>query len=327
MLRLHFTREDLLRTTVAAGPDPLWETVLSANLLGTAQGRAVFDRWRLHTRPRLRRLPPDSVRLVRTLAPPQGRFPDFLNPRESAGGLAEGIEAVLSTPRRRLRREIGLLRSAPPWLRPLADGEPDTLRTLGRALKGYFDAALAPCWTAIRAQAEADRALRARALLTGGTEALLSTLGPTLTWRSPVLEADYPLDRDLHLGGRGLLLIPSVFCWRNPITLADPGLPPVLVYPVRRGPGWWPSQGTPPTGRSTLGSLLGRGRAAVLRAVEGGCTTSELARRTGVTPATASEHARILRDAGLLASVRDRNTVLHTPTPLGTDLLAANRTS
>lgn len=144
MLRLHFTREDLLRTTVAPGPDPLWETVLSANLLGTAQGRAVFDRWRLHSRPRLRRLPPDSVRLVRTLAPPQGRFPDFLNPREATAGLTEGIEAVLSTPRRRLRREIGLLRSAPPWLRPLADGEPDTLRTLGRALKGYFDAALAP---------------------------------------------------------------------------------------------------------------------------------------------------------------------------------------
>jgi DNA-binding transcriptional ArsR family regulator len=140
-----------------------------------------------------------------------------------------------------------------------------------------------------------------------------------------VLEADYPVDRDLRLDGRGLLLIPSVFSRRNPITLADPGLPPVLVYPVRRGPCWWAPQGERPmTGRSTLGSLLGRGRAAVLRAVEGGRTTSELARRTGVTPATASEHARILRDAGLLVSVRDRDTVPHTPTPLGTDLLAVN---
>lgn len=117
----------------------------------------------------------------------------------------------------------------------------------------------------IRAEAVADRALRARPLLTGGTEALLSSLGPTLTWRSPVLGADYPLDQDLRLGGRGPLLIPSVFCWRTPITLADPGLPPVLVHPVRRGPGWWSPQGERTAGRSTLGSLLGRGRAAVLR--------------------------------------------------------------
>jgi len=91
-----------------------WHGHFTEHPLDAAQGRAVFDRWRLHSRPRLRRLPPDSVRLVRTLAPPQGRFPDFLNPREATAGFAEGIEAVLSTPCRRRRREIGLLRSAPP---------------------------------------------------------------------------------------------------------------------------------------------------------------------------------------------------------------------
>jgi len=85
----------------------------------------------------------------------------------------------------------------------------------------------------------------------------------------------------------------------------------VRVYPVRRGPGRWPPQGAPSASRDTLGSLPGRGRAAVLRAVEGGCTTTELARRTDVTPATAGEHARIPRDAGPLASVHDRDTVPH----------------
>ncbi|MGW4004260.1 ArsR family transcriptional regulator, partial [Streptomyces nigra] len=57
---------------------------------------------------------------------------------------------------------------------------------------------------------------------------------------------------------------------------------------------------------------------------EDGCTTSEVARRVGVTPSTASEHVGILREAGLAASVRDRNTVLHVLTPLGASLLTAN---
>lgn len=323
MLRVHFTREDLLRTRVADAPDPLWELVLSVNLLATRQGRAVFDLWRADARTALRRLPRHHLHLVRALAPPRGSFPDFLNPPEASEGLTEGIEAVLSTPRRRLGQEMSVLARPPRWLRPLADGEPAALEFLGKALHGYFHAALAPHWSAVRAQVEADRAVRARDLLRGGVDALLSGLGPSIRWRPPVLETTYPFDRDLRLDGRGLLLVPSVFCWQAPITLTDPALPPVLVYPVARSYRWWPPQ-QPGTEPRTLARLLGHGRAVVLRALEDGCTTSEVARRVGVTPATASEHVGILREAGLAASVRDRNTVLHVLTPLGASLLTAN---
>lgn len=324
MLRVHFTCEDLLRTRVAAAPDPLWETVLSANLLATRQGRAVFGAWRAQARAGLRRLPRHQLYLVRTLAPPWGSFPDFLNPAEAAQGLSEGVRAILSTPRRRLAEEMNVLTEAPSWLRPLADGEPAALENLGQALHGYFHAALSPYWSAVRAQIEADRAVRAREMLSGGVEALLSSLGPSLRWRPPHLEAEYPLDRELRLDGRGLLLVPSVFCWQAPITLTDPGLPPVLVYPVARTHHWWLPQQSG-AGPRTLGRLIGQGRAAVLQALEDGGTTSEVARRAGVTSATVSEHVRILREAGLTASVRDRNTVLHVPTPLGISLLTANR--
>jgi hypothetical protein len=141
-----------------------------------------------------------------------------------------------------------------------------------------------------------------------------------------VLEVDYPVEHDIHLGGRGLLLVPSVFCWRVPVTLIDPGLPPVLVYPVTRGPDWWqPAAGG--RGAKTLANLLGPTRAACLRVIENGCTTTELARRTGVSPPTASQHAGALREAGLTASTRRANTMLHTLTPLGAALLAANPVS
>lgn len=49
--------------------------------------------------------------------------------------------------------------------------------------------------------------------------------------------------------------------------------------------------------------------------------TTELARHLAISPATASEHLTVLRQAGLTASLRDRNSVRHTLTPLGHAML------
>src|SRR5438093_1585493 len=73
-----------------------------------------------------------------------------------------------------------------------------------------------------------------------------------------------------------------------------------------------------------LAGLLGATRARVIRAVAAGCTTTELARALGIAPATASEHATMLRKSGLISTQRHRNTALHTLTPLGIALIGAN---
>lgn len=52
-----------------------------------------------------------------------------------------------------------------------------------------------------------------------------------------------------------------------------------------------------------------------------GCSTKELAALLGIAPPSASEHATTLREARLIDTVRDRNTVLHSPTALGITLL------
>ncbi|NJQ03606.1 winged helix-turn-helix transcriptional regulator [Streptomyces sp. PLAI1-29] len=329
MLRVHFTGEDLSRIRFAGAPDPLWETVLSLALVGTGRGRAVFDPWRARVRAGLARLPRWHLRLLRHLAPPVGDFPDFLTPQEASGGMTAGLDAVLATPRRRLREELAVLPAAPAWARPLADGDRAALAALGEAIRGYHHAAVAPVWPRLRALVEAERAVRARALLDRGSQGMLGGLGPAMRWKAPVLEVDYPRERDIHLEGRGLSLIPSAFCWRTPVTLIDPGLSPVLVYPVPRGPEWWTAPGGPAgapaaSGTRTLAKVLGPTRAACLRAIEDGCTTGELARRTGVAEPTASQHATTLREAGLSASTRHGNTVLHVLTPLGAALLRAN---
>ncbi|MFF7388619.1 ArsR/SmtB family transcription factor [Streptomyces scabiei] len=320
---MHFTAEDLSRVRIAVCPDPLWEIVLSTTPLAGVRGRAVFGPWRAQARARLRELPGHHARLIRYLAPPVGNFPDFLTPPQAAPDLATGIETVLSTPARRLRRDLSVLPGRPGWAGPLAAAEAAALTTLGEALHGYYQAALAPVWPRVQALAGADRARRARALLDGGVHGLLHSLRPTLRWIPPLLEADYPVDRDLHLAGRGLLLLPSVFCPRTPVTYIDADLSPVLVYPITPQPGWCADPADRVRG-DALARLLGPSRAAALRVIEDGCTTGELARRTGLAPATVSEHTTVLREGNLILSSRHRNTVMHTLTPLGRALLASN---
>ena len=232
---------------------------------------------------------------------------------------------MLSTPRERLRQELCTLGSMPAWTRDLVNGEASAVQALGAGLRAYRDAALGPYWTRVESHVEADQALRARAFLQGGIDAVLNSFRPLLRWTPPVLESDYPEDRDVILGGRGLVLIPSVFCWGKPVTLIDPRLPPVLVYPVARTVDWWRSPGPPP-GRDRLVTLLGASRAAVLRTATDSCPAGELARRVALSPPAASHHLRVLREAGLLSATRQGTTILYGLTPLGRDLVAQNPT-
>ncbi|WP_222853349.1 MarR family transcriptional regulator [Fodinicola acaciae] len=220
----------------------------------------------------------------------------------------------------RIRQEFAVLASShrlSPAARSLADGDRDTLRQLGEALTVSYEALVRPFTSHIQARLDGDRGLRACALLDGGVDALLSSLRPTMQWHSPVLEASFPSEQDLHLRGRGLVLVPSYFCWDKPVTLADPDLPPVLVYPAAYDP---PDAEAP---EAALGNLIGTTRATVLRAIGagGGTTTTELARSTGMSPASTSEHTKVLREAGLVTSIRNGNSVLHATTPLGRGLL------
>jgi DNA-binding transcriptional ArsR family regulator len=318
VLRIHISGEDLARIRVAERPDPMWETVLSAHRFRDRRGPHVFGEWRERARRRLGALPAT----LRALVPTRGYFPDFLTPIESSDGMAAGIEALRSTPRARLTAELTLVeagqrRALPGWARALAAGEREMVERLAADLQRYHREVVADAavWPRVQAGVDADRAVRVRNLLTGGAEGLLSGLRPVLRWNPPVLEADYPVDRDVRLDGRGLLLIPSFFCWRNPVAYVDPLLPPVLVYPIEHTQ--WPGC----EDNAALGRLLGSTRARVLRCIEHGTTTGELARRARVSPASASQHASVLREAGLVMSVRRGNEVVHTLTPLGTGLL------
>jgi DNA-binding transcriptional ArsR family regulator len=184
-------------------------------------------------------------------------------------------------------------------------------------MRRYFEVAVAPYWDTVVARATADRAYRGHAVLEGGLAAMFASLPAGIEWDPPVLRIqNYPVDGDLHLEGRGITLIPSYFCWRSPTALADRDLPPVLVYPART-----PLDAAVERTSEPLRALLGGTRAAILKALAMSRTTTELSRQLAIAPGTASHHVTALRSAGLVASQRQANLVLHQLTPLGGALL------
>lgn len=319
-MRIHFTSEDLARTRLAARPDPMWEAVFSLYRLQTVRGRWAFADWYHRSRKVLAGTSLSrAVRLLLVpILPRAVYFPDFLTPQGAANGLGEGLAAILDTPPSRVSREIGELDrrvGAPAWAPRLADRA--VREEFVKVLRAYHAAVIAPYEDRMLARIEGERAAAARTVLQGGTEALLATLSPTMRWRPPVLEVDFVEHRDLRLNGRGLLFVPSYFCWQQPCALADDALPPVVSYPLHHNR----TPVSPRPADASLTALLGRTRAAALRAIASGATTSELARVLGVSPGTASHHTIVLREAGLVDSHRRANIVLHTLTPLGAALL------
>lgn len=324
MLRIHFTSSDLTTVRIARSPDPLWEIVCSLCRLQTREGAIAFDPWRRTVSGLVRRSAAarGAASALHSLVPRAAYFPDFLTPSVEGGppDLQAGIDRVLATPRRRLRHELALLSASGgrPWAgAQLARGDVTALTALGGNLRTYHAEFIAPLWDRIGAATAADLALRTRAVVDGGTQALLNSLRPMAVWEPPVLTVDYPVERDLHLQGRGLLLVPSYFCWRRPIALADDQLQPVLIYPVDKTPS------PPTTSTASLPRLLGSTRAALLyeAAVLTCATTSELAAATGVSLPSVSQQLAVLRDSGLVASRRDGKRALHAATPLGHRLL------
>lgn len=322
MLRIHLTGEDLGRVRLATQADPLWETVLSLSQLGRPDASSAFNWWR---REAVRRSHPAALAALMPLTPSGGDFPEVLYQPEAVLGPEAGIEAVLAAFRRQLSDgtvadgESPMPGSGLPT--ELAGPERAALEQLGAALRAYHRAAIAPYWSQIQAQVDADRAKRSQALLKSGSAGLLDSYRPIMRWRSPVLEVELDVEEDIQLHGQGLVLVPSFFCGSTPDVFENPTLPPVLVYPITHDAAD-PARNGSRAGAEALAALIGHTRAAVLGVVAAGCTTTELARRVGVSAGAISQHTAVLREAGLICTTRTGKAVVHTLTPLGAALLS-----
>jgi len=322
-LRMVFDRQDLQRIRLARKPDPLWELMLGLHMTQARRPPVPLVGWRQELERRFAGAHRGRVAmgLLQCLVPPRGPFPDFLTPPGPMSDLDAACEAMLCTPRASLTADLAAVfahRGPPPWARSLASGDGEILGQVVRAVRDAYDLLVAPQWAQVRDIVNADRVGRTRQLVEHGTGALLANLPGVLDWNGDVLCTRYPVDRTVRLGGRGLTLVPSYFCWDSPVTWIDDELPPVLVYQAH-GPKAGARADVLLPDRLT--SLLGRTRAECLRVLLVPRTTTELATSIGTSIGTASRQAAILRDTGLITSDRRGTAVLHTTTPLGTALL------
>ena len=305
MIRLRLCVDDVARTRFAAS-GPYCELSVSAQVI--QQPTSVFRRLCATSGVRV----PASAKHLLELVPAQGNVPDFLAP-EGAGSLDEALDIIMSTPDRLIREDMATLpRPASSWMRDLADGRVSARKELASSFRDYHDQVLKLLWPAIELALETDLRYRAWQLATKGLAATLDGLHPGIRWRDSQVEVDGPLDADVDLAGRGLQLMPSLWTRQG---FTGRWTQPTLVYPLGRF-AWTAPTATKSRG-DPLAAVLGTTRARVLRALADGHTTSGLARVVGISLASASAHAAVLREAGLVTSRRQGQSVRHTLTGLG----------
>lgn len=316
MLTVHLTALDLSRTVIWPAPSIMHELAAAADRIVTGAEPDNLVRWRARTRAALRSVMRPYLDLLRV----PGWSPDFIVPMSHGTDLETELEQVLRTPVQVLREELGPpLQSGalPARVGALMQGEPEALEHLRAAIVSFHAVAVAPYWGEIVAAIHADRAARGSTIVGHGVERVLHTLSPLLRWDAGQLsyECERGADLELEAGGRGVRLVPS-YLSDQPSWTGLTGHPIVLYYPIDRDL----AELRP---AKSLADLLGRNRAAVLHAVRGGRTTTDLARTAGTSLGSASQHAAVLRSAGLISTHRAGPAVLHSLTPLGESLLDA----
>lgn len=324
MLHLYVAGTDLVRSRFAISP--LWELVQALRRLEapTVGVDAALAPWVHRLQRRFEALRDRlDLSLVFALQSP-GYGADFLSP--PPGGVATTIDDLLQsvrdTPLDRAHADVGRAlsrREADPWVREVLTG-PDVTDRVADVLAAAWDELLAPDWPVFQALLERDVLHRAHDLVTGGWAGALADVHPRLRWRDEHIQVTQHPEQQVEVGGRGLLLIPSVFVWPGLAAAVEPPWPPAIVYPARGIAAVWEA---PRRTAAALDRLLGSTRARVLTALDEPASTTQLARTERLAIGTVGDHLAVLCATGLVSRTRTGRSVLYRRTPVGDALVAA----
>ncbi|MGI5532430.1 DUF5937 family protein [Streptomyces syringium] len=324
MIEVEFSMEDVARTRFALSP--LWEVVASVRVLKGADEQGLHRAWAEQIRPRIATADIDLTPLfdlvpVPTRSPWSGRIPGFLCPAPVTPlpSLAVELESVKATPPVLLETtaEVPPARLAALRADPTAE-----LGRLTEVIEAYWELALAPYWPRILTLLESDIHYRAGRLVEGGARHLFADLDPQVRWAGGSLHLEHRTVRGVRrLDGRGLLLVPSAFVWPRVFSVLNEPWQPSLRYPPRGVGALWHSRPAPAS--KALAGVVGRSRAALLAELTAPASTTDLARRTGLTPGGVSQHLTALRTAGLVSAHRVGRHVLYARTRAGETLVTA----
>ncbi|UQX88625.1 DUF5937 family protein [Jatrophihabitans telluris] len=309
---------------------PLWETVQAVMTLRSPRVRQHHLRW-AETIDVAALLPRIPALAALTPSPGPVWVPDFLVPAPTgasgaatAPGIEEELAAVRAYPPPAVRADLmrslrsRSTRQRRAVLQPLIENPPLAVGQLTDELRIAWRVLVEPFWPAIRKLVEDDIAFRSRAMARRGYGAMLADLHEDIRFAPDRITVHGNDAAVVELGGRGLLLMPSAFCWPLVLTVIDPPWPPSLAYPARGVGNLW---ATPEPALGALAAILGESRAQLLQDLAEPRSTTALALRHGLSPATTSVHVHRLRDAGLLSATRLGREVRYRRTELGTALI------
>ena len=348
MLTITFTVEDLARTRLAVSP--LWETVASIRLLKTPRAQTFHREWARTTKDRIARAGVELELLFDLIDPGVWYLADFLTPppQSAVPDLATDLGAMRRVPAEQVRADLDVLgyarthpigsleeASVPRRLRSarakdLPSGaaadlyaDPDAgISRLADQVEAYWELAMAPHWGRIRALLEGDVLYRGRRLGQAGPAGLFEDLAESVRWRDGALHIKHRRFKGVRqLSGEGLLMTPSAFVWPMVYSSTITPWQPTLTYPARGVATLWNDSAR--TASAGVSAVLGRSRAELLSQLDTPRSTTELARRTGLTAGGVSQHLGALRSGGLVTPHRVGRVVLYARTSVAEALLEA----
>ncbi|GID91082.1 ArsR/SmtB family transcription factor [Amorphoplanes digitatis] len=303
---------------------PLFEAEGAVRTLTGHSQAGVLGPWIRRMRPRLaglRRAEPAVGALISLFRTEDNA--DFLHPPPTGPrrSFADELAGVRATPLDRARAELELNlrghRAPPAYARRILDGD-DVVDRLADALQAAWSTLVEPEWPRLLAVLERDVVQRAGRVAAYGWAEGLAGLHPLVSWTA---NGDISIrHRDTgryRLTGGGLLFVSSIFT--NLAISTDPDRPFTVAYRAR---GVADIMGPPSAGPhdDALGPLIGPGRAAILRALAGPATTSQLAAQLGMSLGGVGGHLAVLHRAGLVARTRTGRSVLYARTERGETL-------
>ncbi|MFC9619416.1 helix-turn-helix domain-containing protein [Streptomyces sp. NPDC056930] len=250
-------------------------------------------------------------------------MPDLLTPRPAPGPaartFAEQLAMMDATPQEAAVHQVATVRfgegPVPAPLRSALEAG-EFGRRVANGMRQFWHDAMADEWTAIGAVLETDIAARSRQMAGHGIGHLLDTLHPHASCsgtRLDVRKGAY--EETIQLTDKEVVLTPTTQGSDICVQLEATG-DFVLFYPAD---GLGAALDRPRT--PAMGRLLGRSRATLLTDLETARTTSELAARNNLAPATVSYHLGVLHRSGLVLRQRDRHVVRYRRSAEGDALL------
>ncbi|MFE2707173.1 ArsR/SmtB family transcription factor [Streptomyces mirabilis] len=298
MIRLQL--DDLTLGRVRMAVSPLWEAVSSLAL--TTRYRAEipypYAKWAATA---MRRVSRDLLGELNTTIQAHALAP------------SSSLTPIPRSPSPDIEEELAALRSA---------GHDRFAYLIGE----YWAATIASSWPAMRGVLEEEILVRGRTLVTEGADRMLDDLGGRIRWHRQELSVPHQTDMDCRMTDGRLIIVPMLF-GRGARVFCAVRDTLAFSYQAHGAAVLSSSQGSARDvddvrPRDRLTTLLGRGRAKVLRALTSPTTTTGLASSIGLAPSTVSQHLAVLSSAGLVRRHRVGPRVLYELEDSGVTLLA-----